>query len=236
MAPDRDEKPTRAPRPLPVVWAVVFAVVIVLLAVGGGAVVWQRYVAAPRQRMEEANALLHAAVSRRLTDDEFDRVVALVGTDAEAAQLAAIVALDRATYRSPSRRDRALAALDECRQAAASGAVRDTAALTATAMRESPFLRDELVLSEAALTRGLTDDEFDRAVALLGATAEATQLSAVQTLVIAVARTPARRGRTVEVLEACREAASPAVRAAAGEAATRLKGPPPAPPNPQPAA
>jgi hypothetical protein len=215
-----------------VVRAIVFSALVVLLTLVVGAAVCQRYITVPRQNLNEAHALLDAAVNRRLTDDEFDRVLALLNSETEAAQLTAIVTVDRATHRTPFRRDRAVAALEACREAARSPVVREVAATTVNGMRESEYLRDALVLGDAALNRGLTDDEFDRAVALLKSDAEATRLSAVRTLDVAVARNPARRGRTIAVLEACREAGPPAVRDAAGTATDRLKGPPPIPPNP----
>jgi hypothetical protein len=72
--------------------------------------------AVDQQNLREAHGLVRAARNRRLTNDEYERVIRLLNCETPAATLCAIVTLDLVVARDPDRRDRAIAALDRCQQ------------------------------------------------------------------------------------------------------------------------
>lgn len=89
---------------------------------------------------------------------------------------------------------------------------------------EQPAVKAARQLSDVARSRPLTDEEFDRAVRLLGSGEPIAQLSAVAVLQLEGVREAKRRESAVVALEECGKTASPSVATAARNAATRLKG------------
>ena len=77
---------------------------------------WKRWdpTAADQRNIKESQDLMETANKRWLTEAEFDRVVALLHCDTEAAQLSAIITLEMVVGRAPPLRDRAIVALEGC--------------------------------------------------------------------------------------------------------------------------
>lgn len=137
MSFDPDEDEGARPRKSRAVWVLVAAL---LVACGVGAVwLWKRYdpFVMDRPDMREASGLLGAARHRPLTDEEFDRAVALLGAETPAAQLPAIATIEADVGRAPARRDRAIAALEGCPPDAAP-ATRSAAATAANRLKAAP--------------------------------------------------------------------------------------------------
>jgi hypothetical protein len=218
-------------------WWVVIArlallALLVLLVIGAEAVTrWHNRTAREDDARLEVADLEAASHRRPLTNDEFDRAVEFVTTGPPGTKLIAVLAVDMAIAQTPYRRDRAVAALEAC-QRDAPAEVREVATQVVSRLNVPLSKRGAEELTDAALNRGLTDAEWDRATALLSADTESAQLGAVRALVIDVGRNPARRARVITALEECHRTGLPAAREEAGQAAGRLKGPPPAPPTP----
>ncbi len=223
MLLERDEEEKLAPRTRSIGWRLVFLVLVLL---GAFATVWhwERLdpFATDQRNIREAQGLMEITRTRRLTDDEIERVVALLHCGTEAAQLSAIVTLRLVVGREPGKRDRAVEALEGCPETA-SPTVREVASQLATELKTPQKQADEL--QDKALHRRLTDDEFERVVALMSTEPPSVQLSAILTLQVAVGHDPGRRDRAIAALEGCPQTASPKVRQEASQAATQLKGP-----------
>jgi hypothetical protein len=221
MSLEWDEEEERAPRTRSVGWRVVL-LVLVLLGVFATVWYWERFPFVTDQRnIRESSQLMEAANNRWLTDDEFERVVALLNSGTESVQLSAIGILEMAANREPARRERSIAALEGCPETA-SPKVRHEAGQAVARLKDPQKQVDEL--TDKALKRRLTDDEFERVIVLLSTEPQAIQLRAILTLQIVVGRDPDRRDRVIAALEGCPETAPPKVRHEAGQAATRLKG------------
>ncbi|QJW98663.1 hypothetical protein [Frigoriglobus tundricola] len=100
--PDPDLEPPARAR-----WRV-WLIVLVALVVASGALVWlwQKYdpFFMDRPDMREATALLDSGRKRPLTDEEFERAVALLDAATPAAQLSAVATLEADAARQPARR------------------------------------------------------------------------------------------------------------------------------------
>jgi hypothetical protein len=92
-----------------------------------------------------------------------------------------------------------------------------------------PAVREANALRDAARKRPLTDEEFERALAVLDSENTIAQLSAIATVELDGGHDAARRIRAIEALERCCQKARPDVGAAAGTAAGRLKAEPKGP-------
>ncbi|VTR93547.1 unnamed protein product [Gemmata massiliana] len=91
-------------------------------------------------------------------------------------------------------------------------------------VHERPDMREAKVILDAARVRPLTDDEFERAIALLDSQTPAVQVFAIAAIEAEVARQPARRERALAALERFQKSAPPDTRRASGTAITRMKG------------
>ena len=129
MSPEPEAQ--KRSRPPWVVWALIPVALIILSAVGIW--LWDRYdpFVMERPDMRESMALLNTVRTRPLTDEEFDNAIALLSADTPAAQLSAVATIEVDVAHTPSRRDRAIAALEQCpksapatRQAASTAATR----------------------------------------------------------------------------------------------------------------
>ena len=222
MSLERDEVAELAPQTRSLGWRLVFLVLVLL---GAFATIWNwdrlDPFATDQRNIREAQGLMEMTRTRRLTDDEIERVVALLHSGTPAAQLSAIVTLELVVGREPARRDRAVAALEGCPETA-SPSVRLEASELVIRLKTPQKQVDELL--DKALHRRLTDDEFERVVALLSTEPPAVQLRAILALQVAVGQDPGRRERVIAVLEGCPDTASPMVRQEANQVATRLKG------------
>jgi hypothetical protein len=96
------------------------AMLLVVLLGSVGALLWQRYNPFfDRQPVvREATDLRDAARRGPLTDEEFERVLVILGSGNEVAQLSAIATIELEVSRAPARRDRATDALEQCQQKA----------------------------------------------------------------------------------------------------------------------
>lgn len=114
---------------------VLLAAVLVVV----GLRLWKEYdpFVMDRPAMKEAKGLLDASRAGPLGDREFDRAIALLGSDTPAAQLAALTTVQLEAERTPARRERAIAALDGLPESAPAN-VRQAAQLTAGRLREPP--------------------------------------------------------------------------------------------------
>ena len=221
MSPERDEE--LAPRTRPVGWRLVL-LVLVLIGAFTAAWHWQRLpFVTDQQNMREVGGLLETTRDRPLTDDEIDRLIALLNSETPAAQLAAVVTLEIAVGREPSRRPQAVAAFDGCPETASPEA-RQEARRAAARLKTPQKQADEL--SFTAPRRRLTDAEFERVVALVSAELPAVQLSAIRTLQVTVGLDPDRRGRVIAALESCPATTPPEVLREARQVAARLRGSP----------
>ena len=112
--------------------ALVFAGVLVAVGVW----LWQTYdpLFVHRPEVKEAKSLMDASQAGILSDGDFDRAIALLDCDIAFPQLAAMGILQLAAERSPLRRDRVIAALEQCSQKA-EPQVRQAAATTLTRMQ-----------------------------------------------------------------------------------------------------
>jgi len=209
----------------PIRWRLAF-LVLVLLGAFAAAWYWEQLnpFAADLRNMREAQVIMETTQNRPLTDAEIERLAAILHCGTPTGELSAVVTLDMAVGRAPGRRDQVVAILESCPETA-SPTARDAASQAVIRLKAPQKHADELL--DKALHRRLTDDEFERLVALVSTEPAAVQLSAIQALQIAVGQDPGRRERVIAALEKCPETASPKVRQEASEAATRLKGPKP---------
>ena len=122
------------------IYLLVLLMIVVL--VGGGVWLWRRYdpFIMDRPEVRESKVVLEAARKRALTEAEFDKTLELLGTDTPVAQLSAIATIEADVARTPTRRDRAITALQQCQKNAAPNVAKaaDQAALRLQAPPKEP--------------------------------------------------------------------------------------------------
>lgn len=116
--------------------AVILALVSAGVLVAVGVWLWQTFdpLFVHRPEVKEAKSLMDASQVGTLSDGDFDRAIALLDCDIASSQLAAMGILQLEAKRTPQRRDRVIAALEQCSQKA-EPQVRRAAATTLTRMQ-----------------------------------------------------------------------------------------------------
>lgn len=116
--------------------AVLLALVFAGVLVAVGVWLWQTFdpLFVHRPEVKEAKSLMDASQVGTLSDGDFDRAIALLDCDIASSQLAAMGILQLEAKRTPQRRDRVIAALEQCSQKA-EPQVRRAAATTLTRMQ-----------------------------------------------------------------------------------------------------
>lgn len=119
MSLDWDEDEAPAPRGRAIGWRIAL-LGAVLFGSAVAVALWRRYdpFVVQRRDLHESQVLIDTAHKRHVTEAEFERVVALLSCGTPAAQMSAVVTLEIIVARDPPRRDRALSALEACRETA----------------------------------------------------------------------------------------------------------------------